>query len=315
MQSFEMKFDGGSRGNPGPAAVGVVILDSDTGEPWLEFGEYIGSRTNNQAEYTALKEGLSRFLEELEDAAIAPEDVDLSLTTDSQLLQKQLEGHWDTNDADLRRLQDDVRKQLEGFHNWSIRHVPRERNRDADDLVNRALDRELGDGDPEANTGEGSSGNDTDPEPSSTLFLTVHGTGGGKSTSGSWSYRIVDDQERELVLRKERVEVEDANLAVFHAVRNGLATIQTLLDGAGTASETASSGDNVLAAPKRTALVIRGVNDVVMKQISGEYGCKNPEHRNANGDVQEQLSHFHSVRTGRADEEEMEALQKADTLA
>jgi len=123
-------FDGGSRGNPGPAAVGWVIVTSDGIA--AEGSERIGTATNNQAEYEAL-------IRALEAAADYGFD-ELMIKGDSQLVVKQVRGEWNTNDPTLREKRVRVRELLERFDEWSIDHVPREINARADELLNEALD-------------------------------------------------------------------------------------------------------------------------------------------------------------------------------
>ncbi|WP_053947317.1 ribonuclease HI [Halolamina sediminis] len=123
-------FDGASRGNPGPAAVGWAIVSSDG--VVAEGGEEIGRRTNNQAEY----EALLRALRAARDLALDEIDV----RGDSQLVVKQLRGEWDTNDPELRELRVTARELLREFDRWDVEHVPREINDRADDLANEALD-------------------------------------------------------------------------------------------------------------------------------------------------------------------------------
>ncbi|MGM0604413.1 MAG: ribonuclease HI [Halobacteriota archaeon] len=123
-------FDGASRGNPGPAAIGWVIV-TDEGIV-AEGGRRIGRCTNNQAEYealiTALEAARDYGLEEVE------------LRGDSQLIVKQVRGEWRTNDPQLRERRVRVRELLSSFDRWSIAHVPREINERADNLANEALD-------------------------------------------------------------------------------------------------------------------------------------------------------------------------------
>ena len=123
-------FDGASRGNPGPAAVGHVVVTSDG--IIAEGGERIGRATNNQAEY----EALVRALETARDYGFDEVDV----RGDSQLVVKQVRGEWDANDPDLRESRVTVRELLTGFDEWSLEHVPREINDRADELANDALD-------------------------------------------------------------------------------------------------------------------------------------------------------------------------------
>jgi ribonuclease HI len=123
-------FDGGSRGNPGPAAIGWVIVSGDG--IVAEGGERIGEATNNLAEYEALIRGL-------EAARGFGFDV-LEIRGDSQLIVEQVRGSWNANDPDLRERRVRVRELLEAFDEWSIAHVPREINERADRLVNEAFE-------------------------------------------------------------------------------------------------------------------------------------------------------------------------------
>jgi len=123
-------FDGACRGNPGPAAVGWVLVTSDgiVGDG----GQRIGETTNNQAEY----EALIRALEAARD--FGANEVDIR--GDSELIVKQVRGEWDTNDPGLRERRVRVHELLGGFDRWSISHVPREVNERADELANEAFE-------------------------------------------------------------------------------------------------------------------------------------------------------------------------------
>ncbi len=123
-------FDGGSRGNPGPAAVGWVIVTGDG--VVAENGERVGRATNNQAEYEALLRGL--------EAAVDYGFDELAVRGDSQLVVRQVRGEWDANDPQLREKRLRARELLARVEEWSIDHVPREINDRADELVNDALD-------------------------------------------------------------------------------------------------------------------------------------------------------------------------------
>ncbi|MCD2198556.1 MULTISPECIES: ribonuclease HI [unclassified Halobacterium] len=123
-------FDGASRGNPGPAAVGWVLVSGDG--IVAEGSERIGRATNNQAEYEAL-------LAVLEAAADFGFD-EIEIRGDSQLVEKQVKGAWDTNDPELREKRVRARELLERFEEWSLTHIPREVNDRADELANEALD-------------------------------------------------------------------------------------------------------------------------------------------------------------------------------
>ncbi len=126
-----VNVDGGARGNPGPAAIAAVIQD-DGGEVLAEHGERIGRATNNVAEYKALLLGIERA------AALGASE--LELVGDSELVVKQVKGEYKVKDATMRELHGQVREALRGFDQWSIRHVRREHNAEADRLVNEALD-------------------------------------------------------------------------------------------------------------------------------------------------------------------------------
>ncbi|MFW5917564.1 MAG: ribonuclease HI [Halorubrum sp.] len=123
-------FDGASRGNPGPGAVGWCLVTADG--IVAEGGERVGRVTNNQAEYAAL-------IRALEAAAEYGFD-EVDVRGDSELIVKQVRGEWNANDPELREKRVRVRELLERFDRWSIAHVPREINARADDLANEALD-------------------------------------------------------------------------------------------------------------------------------------------------------------------------------
>jgi ribonuclease HI len=126
-----VNVDGGSRGNPGPAAVGVVVRDGD-GEILEEVGRRIGDATNNVAEYRALLLGIERARE--------LGGTELELVGDSELIVRQVKGEYKVKDAGLRELHSEVMRSLTPFERWSIRHVRRESNAEADRLVNVTLD-------------------------------------------------------------------------------------------------------------------------------------------------------------------------------
>ena len=126
-----VNVDGGARGNPGPAAIAAVLADPD-GEVIEERWESIGSATNNVAEYRALLLGIERARE------LGAGEVEL--IGDSELVVRQVRGEYRVKDAALRELHGRVREALAEFDRWSIRHVRREANERADQLVNEALD-------------------------------------------------------------------------------------------------------------------------------------------------------------------------------
>jgi ribonuclease HI len=126
-----VNVDGGARGNPGPAAIGVVARDAG-GAVLEERGERIGTATNNVAEYRALLLGIERARE--------LGATELELVGDSELIVRQVRGEYKVKDAILRELHGEVQRALRPFVSWSIRHVRREQNAEADRLVNQVLD-------------------------------------------------------------------------------------------------------------------------------------------------------------------------------
>ena len=131
MDRLTVNVDGGARGNPGPAAIAAVVRGG--GEVLEEVGERIGRATNNVAEYRALLLGIERA------AALGASE--LELVGDSELIVRQVKGEYKVKDPTMRELHAQVKRALEPFDRWSIRHVRREHNADADRLVNAALDR------------------------------------------------------------------------------------------------------------------------------------------------------------------------------
>jgi ribonuclease HI len=125
--------DGGSRGNPGPAASAAVLLDP-AGELVEEIGAYLGVATNNVAEWTALVLGL--------EAALARGIRRLTVRLDSELVVKQLRGEYRVKHAGLQPLHRRAMKLLRAFEDVDVAHVPRKQNARADRLVNRVLDQE-----------------------------------------------------------------------------------------------------------------------------------------------------------------------------
>ncbi|ELY55251.1 ribonuclease H [Natronococcus amylolyticus DSM 10524] len=123
-------FDGASRGNPGPASIGWVIVTSEG--IVAEGGERIGRTTNNQAEYTAL----ITALEAAEEYGYG----EVHARGDSELIVKQVRGEYDTNNPELREQRVRALELLSSFDDWTLEYVPREVNDRADGLANEALD-------------------------------------------------------------------------------------------------------------------------------------------------------------------------------
>ncbi|HXY25382.1 MAG TPA: reverse transcriptase-like protein [Candidatus Acidoferrum sp.] len=129
--AYRANIDGGSRGNPGPAAYGVVIRDA-RGEIAAKLKKYIGRSTNNVAEYY----GLIAAMDYAQSHGIRA----LRIESDSELLVKQMRGLYKVKSADLQPLFERAQKMSQGFESFHIEHVYREQNREADALANEALD-------------------------------------------------------------------------------------------------------------------------------------------------------------------------------
>jgi ribonuclease HI len=126
-----LNTDGGARGNPGPAGIGVVLKDSD-GIVLAEIAEGIGETTNNIAEYQALIAGLRLAL----DHGIS----DIEIYVDSELVAAQVEGRWKIKNDRLRALAVTARSLLDRFDRAAITHVRRAQNTHADRLANQGMD-------------------------------------------------------------------------------------------------------------------------------------------------------------------------------
>lgn len=130
--NYKVFTDGGSRGNPGPAALGFVIYDSSN-KLIFEYSKYVGETTNNSAEYLALLFACYKL------KSIKAKEVEFYL--DSELVVKQIKGEYKIKDEQLKNLYDKIQNELKNFK-FTINHVPREKNKEADKLVNQALDME-----------------------------------------------------------------------------------------------------------------------------------------------------------------------------
>jgi ribonuclease HI len=131
MGKLTVNVDGGARGNPGPAAIGVVVRNDD-GAVVEQVGETIGETTNNVAEYRALLRGL--------ELAAAHGADEVEVIGDSELVVRQIEGRYKVKHVGMKDLHAQAKAMLADFDSWSIRHVKRAQNADADALVNQALD-------------------------------------------------------------------------------------------------------------------------------------------------------------------------------
>ena len=155
-QRASLYCDGACRGNPGPAGIGAVLLLKEEGK-CLELSEYIGSATNNVAEYKALLLGLKKALgknglekndlgkNELERNKLGKNELekkaaDIDIYLDSELIVRQLSGQYRVRDAKMKPLYLEAHALLRQLNSYTIQHIPREKNTKADRLANRAID-------------------------------------------------------------------------------------------------------------------------------------------------------------------------------
>ena len=130
--------DGGSRGNPGPSGIGVVIIQE--GQVLKKYGEFIGDATNNQAEYQALIFAFKKA--KLLFGKKKAKEMEIDVFMDSELIVKQLNHEYKIKEKDLQLLFLKVWNLILDFKKISFNHIPREDNKEADKLVNQALDGE-----------------------------------------------------------------------------------------------------------------------------------------------------------------------------
>jgi len=135
LKKIIINTDGGARGNPGPAAIGVVIV---MGNGTKEYAEMINNTTNNIAEYKAVIFALEKAKQLIGKKNTKLKE--LEVRTDSELLTKQLNGSYKIKDKNLGLLFIEVWNLMQDFKKVTIIHVPRENNRGADKLVNQTLD-------------------------------------------------------------------------------------------------------------------------------------------------------------------------------
>jgi ribonuclease HI len=131
-RAMVLEFDGGSRGNPGPAGIGVRLLTED-GVALYELSEFIGQATSNVAEYTALLRGLK--------AALAWKASKLTIRADSELVVRQLNGQYKVKSPDLRPLFEQATALMDKLGTVKVFHVYREANKRCDMLANLAMDK------------------------------------------------------------------------------------------------------------------------------------------------------------------------------
>ena len=131
MTEIVAHIDGAARGNPGPAAY-AVVMETAQGAPVAAFAKFLGETTNNVAEYQVLLAAL--------DYALNHHFLRLSIITDSELMARQIAGRYKVRSPGLKPLHEKAQAMIARLESFSIRHVLRERNRQADRLANQALD-------------------------------------------------------------------------------------------------------------------------------------------------------------------------------
>ena len=124
--------DGAARGNPGPSGLGAILRDAQTGEVLAELARFLGIRTNNYAEWTAVEDALQEALR------LGASHVDLRM--DSELVARQITGRYRVKHPDLKPIHASVMAMLGQLAGYTVGHVPRELNKDADRLSNVAID-------------------------------------------------------------------------------------------------------------------------------------------------------------------------------
>jgi ribonuclease HI len=130
--AVDIYCDGASRGNPGPAGAGALLLETGSGKTLARLCKPLGRATNNEAEYAALLLGLNEA-QRMEAARVA-------VYADSELVIKQLNGVYRVKHPVMQQRHQEAMRLLAGFKAWRATHVPRERNAEADRLANQALD-------------------------------------------------------------------------------------------------------------------------------------------------------------------------------
>jgi ribonuclease HI len=137
METVVMYTDGGSRGNPGPSALGVFLETLD-----VRFGEFLGTGTNNEAEYAAILSGMKRAVEIV--GTTRAREMHLECRMDSELAMRQLTGRYRVKHPHMKHWFSLIQEEIPKFAKVSFHHVPREENKEADRMVNEALDKAAG---------------------------------------------------------------------------------------------------------------------------------------------------------------------------
>jgi len=137
MKKFIIFTDGGSKGNPGPAAIGVIICNQK-GEDWKKYSQFIGeNKTNNEAEYEAAIFALSK-LKQILGKRLA-KSTEVQIRSDSELLVKQISGEYKVLEPKIKELFLELWNLKVDFKSVQFKLIPREKNKEADQLVNEAL--------------------------------------------------------------------------------------------------------------------------------------------------------------------------------
>ncbi len=140
MKKFIIFTDGGSRGNPGPSAIGVVICNEKL-QPLKKYSEYLGEGTNNEAEYKgvifAMQKAKSLFGKKV------AKNTEIEIRSDSELVVKQLKGEYKVVNENIQPLFLEAWNLRLDFQKVKFKAIPREKNKDADELVNEALDHQI----------------------------------------------------------------------------------------------------------------------------------------------------------------------------
>ncbi len=143
QNKITMYTDGGARNNPGPAGIGVWIFSKDGQEKAVDkkYAEYIGKKTNNEAEYEALIFGLKKIKSLLGKANAKQAEIECFL--DSELIVKQLDHQYKLQKEHIQKYFIEVWNLMLDYHKVNFTHIPREKNKIADGLVNKAIDAEI----------------------------------------------------------------------------------------------------------------------------------------------------------------------------
>jgi ribonuclease HI len=142
MKKIIIYTDGGSRGNPGKAGIGVVFYNEKE-QIIKEYGEYIGDNlTNNDAEYSAVIFALKKFKSLF--GKLLAENTDIEIRADSELVVKQLNGDYRLSDPKIQQFFIEIWNLKFDFKSVKFKHIPREKNKEADKLVNEVLDQQIG---------------------------------------------------------------------------------------------------------------------------------------------------------------------------